>query len=46
MAEYSSMFATISPGMDLDSATDGLVSVMKAFKIGAEDGSLWAKWSV
>ena len=37
MAEYSSMFATISPGMDLDSATDGLVSVMKAFKIGAED---------
>lgn len=37
MAEYSSMFATISPGMDLDSATDGLVSVMKAFKIGADD---------
>ena len=37
MAEYSSMFATISPGMDIDSATDGLVSVMKAFKIGAED---------
>ena len=37
MAKYSSMFATISPGMDLDSATDGLVSVMKAFKIGAED---------
>ncbi len=39
MAEYSSMFATISPGMDLDSATDGLVSVMKAFKIGANDVS-------
>lgn len=37
MAKYSSMFATISPGMDIDSATDGLVSVMKAFKIGAED---------
>lgn len=37
MAEYSSMFATISPGMDLDSATDGLVSVMKAFKIGGND---------
>lgn len=37
MAKYSSMFATISPGMDLDSATDGLVSVMKAFKIGLED---------
>lgn len=37
MAKYSSMFAMISPGMDIDSATDGLVSVMKAFKIGAED---------
>ncbi len=37
MAKYSSMFATISPGMDLDSATDGLVSVMKAFKIGLDD---------
>lgn len=37
MAKYSSMFATISPGMSLDSATDGLVSVMKAFKIGLED---------
>ena len=39
MAKYSSMFKTISPGMDLDSATDGLVSVMKAFKIGTEDVS-------
>lgn len=37
MAKYSSMFATISPGMNLDSATDGLVSVMKAFKIGLEN---------
>lgn len=37
MAKYSSMFAMISPGMDLDSATDGLASVMKAFKIGLED---------
>ena len=37
MAKYSSMFATISPGMSLDSATDGLISVMKAFKIGLED---------
>ena len=37
MAKYSSMFTKISPGMDIDSATDGLVSVMKAFKIGAED---------
>lgn len=37
MAKYSSMFATISPGMDLDSATDGLVSVMKAFGIEVDD---------
>ena len=37
MAKYSSMFATISPGMDLNSATDGLISVMKAFKIGLKD---------
>lgn len=37
MAKYSSMFNLISPGMDLDSSTDGLVSVMKAFKIGLED---------
>lgn len=37
MAKYSSMFRTISPGMDLNSATDGLVSVMKAFGIGLEN---------
>lgn len=37
MAKYSSMFACISPGMSLDSATDGLISVMKAFKIGLEN---------
>ncbi len=37
MAKYSSMFATISAGMNLDSATDGLMSVMKAFKIGLKD---------
>lgn len=37
MAKYSSMFATISPGMNLDESTDGLVSIMKAFKIGTED---------
>lgn len=37
MAKYSSMFNLISPGMDLESSTDGLVSVMKAFKIGLED---------
>lgn len=34
MAKYSSMFASISPGMNVDTATDGLVSVMKAFDIG------------
>lgn len=37
MAKYSSMFATISPGMDLERSTDGLVSVMKAFKIETDD---------
>lgn len=39
MAKYSSMFRMISPGMDINSATDGLVSVMKAFKIGEKDVS-------
>lgn len=37
MAETSSIFASISPGMDIDMATDGLVSAMKAFDIEAED---------
>ena len=37
MAKYSSMFAVISPGMSIDSATDGLATVMKAFKIGLQD---------
>lgn len=37
MAKYSAMFRTISPGMNLGTATDGLVSVMKAFKIGEEN---------
>ena len=37
MAKYSSMFAAISPGMDLNSATNGLASIMKAFKIGLQD---------
>lgn len=31
MAKLSSMFATISPDMDTEQATDGLVSIMKAF---------------
>lgn len=33
MAELSAKFASISPDMDLDTATDGLVSSMKAFDI-------------
>lgn len=37
MAKYSAMFKTISPGMNLDDATNGLVSVMKAFNIGNEN---------
>ena len=37
MAKYSSMFASISPGMDIDAATDGLVSMMKAYNIGNDN---------
>ena len=37
MAKNSAIFRTISPGMDLDTATDGLVSMMKAFDIEAND---------
>ena len=37
MAELSSQFASISPDMDLDTATDGLVSSMKAFGIEVTD---------
>lgn len=37
MAENSSIFASISPGMDISSATDGLISAMKAFDIEAND---------
>lgn len=37
MAELSSKFASISPGMNVDTATDGLVSTMKAFNIEVED---------
>lgn len=37
MAKYSSMFKMISPGMDINTSTDGLVSIMKAFKIGLDD---------
>ena len=33
MAKLSSQFAAISPGMDIEQSTDGLVSTMKAFDI-------------
>lgn len=37
MAKTSSIFASISPGMDIEQATDGLVSAMKAFNITADE---------
>lgn len=37
MAETSSIFAAISPEMDTSTATEGLISIMKAFKIEAND---------
>lgn len=37
MAKLSSMMATISPGMTVEEATTGLVSVMKAYGIDAEN---------
>lgn len=37
MAKTSSIFASISPGLDIEGATDGLVSAMKAFNIEADD---------
>lgn len=37
MAEVSSIFSSISPDMDIEMATDGLVSAMKAFNIEADD---------
>lgn len=37
MSQYSSMFKSISPGMDIDKATTGLVSMMKAYGVEAED---------
>lgn len=37
MAKLSSQFATISPGMEVDEATTGLVSVMKAFDITTDE---------
>ncbi len=37
MAKYSSWFATISPDMDIEKATNGLVSIMKAFDYSPND---------
>ena len=37
MSEVSSIFTAISPGMDIEKSTDGLVSAMKAFNIEADD---------
>ena len=37
MAKTSSIFSSISPGLDIEQATDGLVSAMKAFDISAND---------
>lgn len=36
MAKLSSKFATISPGMDTDTAQEGLVSIMKAWDIDVD----------
>lgn len=37
MAKTSSIFEAISPDLDMNESTDGLVSAMKAFKIEADD---------
>lgn len=37
MSKLSSQFASISPGMDVDTATDGLVSIMKAYDVDVND---------
>jgi len=37
MSALSSQFAQISPGMSVDTATDGLVSTMKAFHVDVAD---------
>ena len=37
MAKFSSQFALISPGLSIDDATSGLVSVMKAYDIEVSD---------
>lgn len=37
LAENSAIFKAISPGMDIQLATDGLVSIIKAFKIDVDE---------
>ena len=37
LAKNSSVFAAVSPGMDQAAATDGLVSIIKAFDIDVDD---------
>lgn len=37
LAENSMIFAAVSPGMDQAQATDGLVSIIKAYGIDVED---------
>jgi TP901 family phage tail tape measure protein len=37
LAKNSAIFASVSPGMDTDTATDGLVSIIKAYDIDVND---------
>ena len=37
MAKFSSQFASISPGMDIDEATTSLVSMMRAYDVEVDD---------
>lgn len=37
MAKYSSQFASISPGMNVDKATTSLVSIMKAYDVDVDN---------
>lgn len=37
MSKYAAQFAAISPGVDIDAATTGLVSVIKAYDVETDD---------
>lgn len=37
MAKNSAIFQKISPGMDSELATDGLISMMKAYEVGYDE---------